>query len=253
VIHREERESVTVLRMEHGRANALDAELVTALADELAAIERTDDTSAVVLTGIGSIFSAGVDLYRFLDSGEEYHDRFFAALVRCFHQLFEFPKPLVAAVNGHAIAGGAVMVSAADYRIMAKGRGTVGVPELRVGIPFPVVAIEILRFAASTRHLQQMVYLGRTYSAEDGLEVGLIDELVDPDSLLDRALEMALEMGHTAPARFRLTKRELRAPALERVARHSPAADPEVLAGWKAPETHAALRAYVERTLERPR
>jgi enoyl-CoA hydratase len=253
VIHRYQHDSIAVLRMEHGKANALDAELVGTLADELAAIERAGNASAVVLTGTGSIFSAGVDLYRFLESGEEYHDRFFAELVRCFHQLFEFPRPLIAAVNGHAIAGGAVMVSAADYRIMARGRATIGVPELRVGIPFPVVAIEILRFAASTRHLQQMVYLGRTYTAQDGLEVGLIDELVEPDALLERALEMAAEMGSTAPARFRLTKRELRAPALDRVARHSPAADPEVLAGWKAPDTHAALRAYVERTLERPK
>ncbi|MEE8192962.1 MAG: enoyl-CoA hydratase/isomerase family protein, partial [Gemmatimonadales bacterium] len=104
MIHREDRDSVAVLRLEHGKANALDAELVTALADEIDAIRSADTPSAVVITGSGSIFSAGVDLFRFLESGEGYLDRFFQALIHCFHRLFVFPRPLVAAVNGHAIA-----------------------------------------------------------------------------------------------------------------------------------------------------
>lgn len=250
MIHREDRDSVAVLRLEHGKANALDAELVTALADEIDAIRSADTPSAVVVTGGGSIFSAGVDLFRFLESGEEYLDRFFQALIHCFHRLFVFPRPLVAAVNGHAIAGGAVFAAAADYRIMSVGSGRIGMPELGVGIPFPVMAIEILRFAASTQHLQELVYLGRAYTAEEAFRAGLIDEIADPDALLDRALEVAGNLSAMPAARFGLTKLQLRAPSLDRVERQAPRIDPEVLSGWKAPETHAAIRAYVEEALQ---
>ena len=251
MIHREDRDSVAVLRLEHGKANALDAELVTALADEIDTIRSADAPSAVVITGSGSIFSAGVDLYRFLDGGDEYLDRFFDALTRCLHRLFVFPRPVVAAVNGHAIAGGAVFAAAADYRIMSEGKGRIGMPGLRVGIPFPVMAIEILRFAASTQHLQELVYLGREYTPEEAFRVGLIDEIADPDALLERALEVARNLGAMPAARFSLTKLQLRAPSLDRVQRQTPHLDPEVLSGWKAPETHAAIREYVKETLKK--
>jgi hypothetical protein len=161
MLRREDRGSVAVLHMDHGKANALDVELIGAIGDALGDIVREGSHSAVVLTGTGSIFSAGVDLFRFLEGGESYLEQFFDAMVRSFRALFAFPRPLVAAVNGHAIAGGAVMAAAADYRIMSMGKAKIGVPELRVGIPFPVAAIEILRFATSTQHLQELVYLGR--------------------------------------------------------------------------------------------
>ncbi len=249
MLHREDRGPVAVIRMDHGKANALDVELIGAVGDALHDIEQAGSHSAVVLTGTGAIFSAGVDLFRFLEGGESYLEQFFDAMVRSFRALFTFPRPLVAAVNGHAIAGGAVMVAAADYRIMSMGKGKIGVPELRVGIPFPVAAIEILRFAASTRHLQELVYLGRAYAVEQAHEVGLIDEIAEPADLLDHALDVAQSLGSMPPARFGITKRQLRAPTLDRIERLSPKIDPEVLLGWKAPETHQAIRAYVEETL----
>lgn len=253
MLQHEDRGSVAVLRMDHGKANALDVELIGAIGDALHDIERAGSHRAVVLTGAGSIFSAGVDLFRFLESGESYLEQFFDAMVRSFRTLFAFPRPLVAAVNGHAIAGGAVMAAAADYRIMSMGKGKIGVPELRVGIPFPVAAIEILRFGASTQHLQELVYLGRAYAVAvaEAHEVGLIDEVAEPGDLLDRALHVAQSLGSMPPARFGITKRQLRAPAIDRIERLSPRIDPEVLQGWKAPETHQAIRAYVEQTLKK--
>jgi enoyl-CoA hydratase len=253
MLRREDRGSVAVLHMDHGKANALDVELIGAIDDALGEIERAGSHSAVVLTGTGSIFSAGVDLFRFLEGGESYLEQFFDAMVRSFRALFAFPGPLVAAVNGHAIAGGAVMAAAADYRIMSTGKAKIGVPELRVGIPFPVAAIEILRFATSTQHLQELVYLGRAYAVEEAHKVGLIDEISEPVELLDRALHVAQSLGSMPPARFGITKRQLRAPALDRIERLSPKIDPAVLEGWKAPETHEAIRAYVGATLGRNR
>jgi enoyl-CoA hydratase len=113
--------------------------------------------------------------------GADYVQRFLRTLVA-------FPRPVVVAVNGHAIAGGCLVVLACDVRLMADGTGRIGVPELLVGVPFPTVALEVVRFAVPPDKVQSLVYTGRTMSAREALGAGLIDEVADPDSLHRRPL-----------------------------------------------------------------
>jgi enoyl-CoA hydratase len=122
---------------------------------------------------------------------------------------------------------------------------------LSVGVPFPLVAIEILRFAASTIHLQELVYLGRTYTVDEAYHRGLIDEIVPPDALVDRACDTAARLASEPAARFEITKRQLRRPTLERIERNSTLTDAAVVAAWQDPETLLAIRAYLENTLGR--
>jgi enoyl-CoA hydratase len=251
VIHRDDRSPVAVIRLERGKAQALDLELTRALAAELDELEGCGDHNSVVLTGTGSIFSAGVDLFRVLDGGAEYVEELLPLLAATFRKLFAFPRPVIAAMNGHAIAGGCVLACACDYRMMAQGTGTIGVPELRVGVPFPLVAIEILRFAASTIHLQELLYLGKAYAVEEAYSRGLVDEIVEADQLLDRACDAAARLASEPAARFRITKRQLRQPTLDHIDRNGTPADAEVLAAWKDPRTLDAIRYYLEETLGR--
>lgn len=252
MIHREDRDGVVVLRMEHGRAQALDTELLTALHDAFRDLED-EGPDAVVLTGTGSIFSAGVDLYRVLDGRREYLDAFLPALRRGVRRLFSFPRPVVAAVNGHAIAGGCILACASDLKVMADGDGRIGVPELRVGVPFPVAPLEVLRFAVPPQHLQKMAYVGRTYGAKDALAWGLVDELVPPDRLLERAVEAAQELAAIPAGSFEITKATLRRPTLERMDRLEPEVEPRVRELWASPDILDHLREYVERTLGKRR
>ena len=134
MIHREDRDGIAVLRIEHGKANTLDMELCDAVVE---AFEDANDARAVVLTGTGRIFSAGVDLFRVLEGGASYVDAFVPAMCRAFERLFVHPAPVAAAANGHAIAGGCLLVAAADQRLMAAGSARIGIPELQVGVPFP--------------------------------------------------------------------------------------------------------------------
>lgn len=251
MIHRDDRDDIAVVSLEHGKAHALDLELCRALDGTLSGIAEGASARAVVLTGTGSIFSAGVDLIRVLEGGASYIDEFIPALVRTFHTLFRFPKPAVAAINGHAIAGGCVLAAACDYRIMARGDGTIGVPELRVGVPFPQIAIEILRFATSTAHLQELVYRGKTYGVGGAYELGLVDEVVDPAVLLDDACAVAARFASEPAARFRITKRQLRRPALDWMERLASETDAEVLEEWKDPATRSAIKAYVDKTIKK--
>jgi len=241
--------SVAVLRMIHGKANALDLEFCDALTKQLEECRQTAD-GAIVLTGTGRMFSAGVDLLRVVDGGAAYVRRFLPALGRMLETLFSLQKPVVAAINGHAIAGGCVMACAADYRMMAREPGRIGIPELLVGVPFPVVPIEIVRFAVPPQHLQSLVYRGVTLEADAALQYGLVDAVVDPGRLLDEAIGMARSFAALPPAAFAMTKDQLREPARRRIAagRTGDAAAEDT---WASRETLALIRDYVSRTLSK--
>jgi len=250
MIQREDRGPIAVLRLAHGKASALDTELLEALDRCLRELDEARP-EAVVLTGTGSIFSAGVDLLRVLDGGTGYLAGFLPLLARAVRRLFAFPRPVVAAVNGHAIAGGCILACACDLRIMAAGEGRIGVPELRVGVPFPVAPLEVLRFAVPPQHLQKLAYTGRTYGAAEALEWGLVDEVVAPDRLLERALEAAGQLAAIPGASFELTKAQLRRPTLERIDALHDELEPRVAAQWASPGVQEHLRDYVDRTLRK--
>ncbi len=247
MIDRVQHEGILTLRLAHGKANALDVELLDALLGELNG--AAEGVRAVILTGTGSIFSAGVDLFRVTREGADYVRRFLPLLCRVLHALFTFPRPVVAAVNGHAIAGGCVVALACDARLMAEGTGTVGVPELLVGVPFPAVALEVVRFAVPREKVQSLIYTGRTLPARDALSAGLVDEVVAPDALPARAQELARQLAAIPPHVYSLTKQSLRAEALERMEKTGERLDQAALDVWSAPQTHAHIREYLRRTL----
>jgi len=250
MITTESRGHVAVVRLEHGKVNAFDTESMRGWIAELARLERAD-AAAVVLTGAGSVFSAGVDLRRLTAGGRDYVKAFLPLLGDAFFRTFTFPKPLVAAVNGHAIAGGCILACACDYRVMAEGAGRIGTPELSVGVPFPSMALEILRLAVPAHRLQAVVYGGLTCTPDDALANGFVDELAAPDALLDRAVAVAARLGSLPPASFALTKRIIRQPSRDRVVRSMRSVDEEVLEAWASARVQDAVRAYVERTLRK--
>jgi enoyl-CoA hydratase len=249
VIDVSRRGTVAVLRMAHGKANALDLELCEALTAQLDDCARSD-AGALVLTGEGRMFSAGVDLLRLLNGGGGYVRTFLPSVNKMFETLFSFPRPVVAAVNGHAIAGGCVMTCAADYRMMAREPGRIGIPELLVGVPFPVVPLESMRFAAPRQYLQAMAYRGLTLTAELALQYGLVDAVVEGERLLDEAVAVAASLAAIPFAAFSLTKTQMRAPTRRRM-RAGAAVDADVQEAWASPETLDAIRDYVARTLKR--
>jgi enoyl-CoA hydratase len=142
------------LRLDRPPVNALDVATLDELSDRLDAASA-EDVQAVVLTGSGPVFSAGADLHRVLDGGGDYVNTGIAALSLAFETLFVFFRPVIAAVNGHAWAGGCILTSACDYRIMSATGGTIGAVELKAGVPFPAWALEILRYAVNNEHVQE--------------------------------------------------------------------------------------------------
>lgn len=243
-------DGISVVTLTHGKANVMDLEFCTALAERFEALTAAPP-AAVVLTGQGRIFSAGVDLNRLVDGGADYARVFLPALDRMLLALLALPCPVVAAINGHAIAGGCLLACAADRRLMARGSGRIGMPELRVGVPFPPVALELARAVVRPDALQRALAGGETYDPEAAQGVGLIDDLVDAEQLLDRALMLAADLATVAAAAYALTKAMLQQPLRDRIARQVAAHAARVDTLWAADTTFTTVRDYITRTMRK--
>ncbi len=246
MIEASELDGVVLLRLADGKANAMSLEFCQTLTVRL---QEAGHAPAVVLTGSGHIFSAGVDLLRLLEGGAPYIRAFLPALGTMFMTVFSHPRPVVAAINGHAVAGGCVLACATDKRIMARDAGRIGVTELVVGVPFPPVAMEIMRAATAPQYFEDALFGGATYAPAEAVARGLVHEVVDPQALIDRAVAAAKSLAALSPPAFALTKRQTRGPALERIAGAD--VDAAVAQIWTAPETLARIRDYVSRVLRK--
>jgi enoyl-CoA hydratase len=239
---------IAIVTIRHGKANALDVELCEGLAkcfEEL----RSSDARAVVMTGQGRMFSAGVDLPRLSSGGPDYVRKFLPTLHRLYDAAFFHPKPVVAAINGHAVAGGCVLACCADRRIMARASGRIGVTEILVGVPFPALAFEIVRFAVPAHHLAEFTFGGATYDTGAALDRGWVDEVVEGDALLSRAIAAAQELARLSPPAFAQTKKQLRQEAAERVERSGALTDQTVTEIWTG--AIGNVRDYIARTLKK--
>lgn len=241
---------IAVMTLNHGKANTLDIEFCEALAARFVELSKSD-VKAVVLTGQGKIFSAGVNLIKLSEGGAGYIREFLPALHKLYDAAFYCPKPVVAAINGHAIAGGCVLACCADRCIMANNGGRIGVTELLVGVPFPALAFEIVRFAAPPRYLAEFTLDGATYEPGAALQRGWVDEVTEPSDLMARAMTTAQSLAALSRVSFVQTKRQIRAEVAERYERNGEATDKAVTEIWTAPETLTYIRDYVTRTFKK--
>jgi enoyl-CoA hydratase len=238
VLDMEVADGVTTVRIDSPPVNAFDLGLV----DDAVATVRSIE-GPIVLTGAGSCFSAGVDLRAILDGGATYTDRFLAALSKAFLTVFDHPAPVVAAVNGHAIAGGCVLAMAADVRLMSTG--LIGLSEVAVGVPFPVAALEICRYAMGPS-VTRAVLQADNVDARIAAGRGWIDEIVAPDDLLARAVGIARTLGQQhGPTAYAVMKEQLHRHAREAIDAGAEV-DANVRALWKSDETRERISAFLE-------
>jgi enoyl-CoA hydratase len=250
VIELSQHADIAILRLAHGKANAMSVEFCRMLTAHLADL-RTAPVRAVIVTGSGRMFSAGVDLPRLIDGGVPYIREFVPVLSEMLAAVFAYPKPVVAAINGHAIAGGCVLACAADRRLMGRDAGRIGVTELLVGVPFPAAALEVMRHAVAPQYFEQAIFGGATFVPDEALPRGLIDEIVPPKQLQGRALSAAMALAALPPEVFALSKQQTRQASIERLARDGGRIDEAVLRIWCAHDTLDRIRDYVARTLKK--
>jgi enoyl-CoA hydratase len=233
--------TVQVLTLSSGRVNALDVEVLDELTGALRELQSSG-AGALVVTGAGKVFSAGVDLNRLLQDGIDYTDRLMPALSAAFDTLFGYPGPTVAAINGAAIAGGCVLACACDRRLISPG-AQIGASEVRVGVPFPAAALEVVRYACGA-HAEEVMLGARLYRGDDAVASGLAHRVV-ADDLIGAAIGEASDLGGISAVAYAHTKAQLRAPTLARI-REGDGIDREVRQLWSAEETRQRIADSME-------
>jgi enoyl-CoA hydratase len=239
VIETVDDEGVAVLRLARPPVNALDVDLLRGIR---AAFVVAADAGAVVFTGSGRTFSAGADLRRIVDGDASYAAEFLTALSDAFLAVFDCPRPVVCAINGHALAGGCVFAAACDVRIMSGG--SIGLTELAVGVPFPAAALEIVRFAAGPA-ASSLVLTARTMDPGQALSLGLVDEVCDGTELLPRAVDLARRLAAVPAEVYALSKEQLHRPARERIEQARPVDDARVLGHWSSAATRDSIAGFL--------
>ncbi|TMA52554.1 MAG: enoyl-CoA hydratase/isomerase family protein [Deltaproteobacteria bacterium] len=247
MIRVESTDGIALVRFERPPANAIELESATALEETLARLEADPATQAVVLTGHAEFFSAGLDLKVVPTYGPEQQRAMVMAINRLIGRLYGLGIPAVAAVNGHAIAGGVVVVLACDFRIGRRGPYRLGLTETRAAVPYPVAAMTVVTTELSPAVARRAVPLARNGTPENALADGILDELETGDAVLSRALAVARELAALPRSAYASIKRQLRAPALERIGNVLATGSDPLVVGWLAPETSSAAAGLLGR------
>jgi enoyl-CoA hydratase len=241
----ERQRHIATVRLHHGAVNALDTELCQQIAETFTELGAEDGVRAIVLTGNGRAFSAGVDLTAVLAGGRDEVHTFLGALADSFRAVFTCPTPTVAAVDGHAIAGGCVLAAACDRVLAADSSLRMGLSELRVGVPFPTTAIEIVRHRAG-HHLATLVLEANTFPPDAAARFGLVDHVVPAMDLTTRATELAEILAGVPTETYRLAKEQLQTPARAAIAAHEDDWDGRMRAGWDSEDVRAAIDRFMD-------
>ncbi len=199
--------------MDDGKANAMNPDF---FADLGRALDASTGAGALVLTGARSFFSGGLDLPFLAGLSRERIEEIYGTLHSTMMRLFLLPVPVVAAVNGHAIAGGCVLAFQSDARLMAGGDFKIGLNEVRLGLSLPAFVVETFRGRLSPRALERVILEGTLHSPEEAAAVGLVDEVVPGEELISRAMARARDLASVPKSAFAESKRLLRGDAARR-------------------------------------
>jgi enoyl-CoA hydratase len=236
------------LILDAGRGNALGAELLDQIAGAFDP-ERVVP-GPVVLAARGRSFCTGLDLVANFELGREGMRELMLGFHRALTAVLLWPGPVVAEIQGHALAGGALLSLCADLRLMAHGSGRFGVHGAQLGVVYPQAAIEVLRWRLGRARAERLLYDARLRSGLEAFEEGLVDELVEPGELATRARELAVE-ANGSPGSYRLLKPILLREVAARLEQIDEAGQESWLDHWFSPATRQKLAAARASLLER--
>ena len=236
--------AIGVVRLERPHGNAINDPFIESLVAALAEAESDPAIAGVLLTAGGKIFCPGLDLQELVALDREEMERFMRRFSAAVLTLYTFPKPVVAVVHGHALAGGCVLALCADWRVLRRGAVT-GLNEVKVGVPLPFGVALIVRDAVPRNKVTEVALLGRNVSDEDAVAAGLADELADADGVEAAGRARLQEFIAKDTFAFAVTKRYLRSPVVERMRANNRLLLPEWLDGWFSEGTRSRIAAIV--------
>ena len=238
-------EGIVKLVLNRAPVNALNPEFMVSIEQHLSAIAEDPGIRALIVTSGLPVFSAGMDLKEAQEFSVAEQTAVVDGLNVTFATLFGLPKPVIAAVNGAAIAGGMFFVLASDYAVARQG-AKFGLTEVRVGVNFPIAPLTIARSTLDPGVCRRLMLGGQNVDADAALGMGIVDEVVSKDEVLSRAIAVARDYATIPAIAYANVKAQTRAEALrvinDTIAQKSDPTRP----GWFSTETRGAMRALLE-------
>lgn len=240
------KDKIAVLSLDRGRSNAINSEMVLELHQMIRNIENDDSIAGLILTGKDDFFSAGLDLIELYDYDADQIKEFWIEFLSLITSMVSFKKPMVAAISGHSPAGGCVLAICCDYRVMAEGKFIIGLNEVPVGIIVPESIFHLYAFWLGNAAAYRALLEGKLMPPEEALTIGLIDEIVKPESILHAAERKILSCIQMERATWQQSKVNMRKDLLRKVS-----ADPSemlepMLAQWWSPSTRSILKTIIQ-------
>ena len=248
LIHMDVQDHVAIVKLDHGVTNAINLPLVNELAEALQQVKRDPNVHGLVLGSANDkFFSIGLSLPELYGLPKDEFAGFWQAFTHLGLELFTLPKPTVAALTGHALAGGCIVALCCDYRVMAAGRKLMGLNEIKLGVPVPYLADCILRHLVGARAAREVTDTGEFYPPEELLRLGLVDQVLPPEQVLSWAIEKARTLGAYPPAAFAGIKHNRVQPVAAQVLAQEEKEERLFLDLWYGDEARARLKAALEK------
>lgn len=238
-------EGLATLRLSREHGNAINEELVESMIGACRRLNADDEVRGVLLAAEGKLFSPGLDLQELGEYDRPRMTRFLDRFNACILMLYTLHKPVVAAMHGHAVAGGCVLALTADWRVLREG-ALVGLNEVRIGVPFPFGVAMILRESVPRARLGEVAMFGRNYEGQEAVDSGLVHELHWEKGFEAHCRSRLAELADRDPRAFAITKRYLRSSTVERIRANDPKFTADFLDAWFSPSTGERLRKIVE-------
>jgi len=203
---------IATVTLNRGKVNAFNENMIDQVRSCFEDLANDDDVKATIITGQGKFFSFGFDIPEFLSYSKESFIRYLTKFTDLYTYLFTYPKPVIAALNGHTIAGGAMMALACDLRIMVTGKAKISLNEITFGSSVFAGCVEMLRYCAGFKNAQKILYSGAMYNANEAIELGMIDQVSTAETLSNYAKARAMDFSRKDSPAFRSIKLLLRNP-----------------------------------------
>ena len=188
-------EKIATITLNRPKVNALNDEVIDELKVAFQGVQAEGNVNAVILRGQGSFFSFGFDVPGFMAYQKDEFQNYVEKFSELIKEIFMFPKPVIAALNGHTVAGGCVLALACDYRIMISGKAKIALNEMTFGSSLFSCVTEPLKYAVGSKKAEQIIYSGKMYSAQEAFNLNLVDRIASEDEFDAVVLESALDFA----------------------------------------------------------
>jgi enoyl-CoA hydratase len=232
------------LRLDREHGNAVNDDLLQGLMTAYNEAIADPEVRGILLTSAGKLFSPGLDLRDLRSFDRRQMHRFMSRFSACLIVMVTCPKPVVAALAGHALAGGCVLALTAEWRILREG-ALIGLNEVKVGVPLPFGVTTILHDAVRTPRAEEIALLGRNYADADAVEAGLAHEILPAEGFEPACLERLQEYADRDPKAYATTKTYLRSAAVERIRANDAMLVEQFLDCWFSDETRKRIDAII--------